>query len=296
MSPLLWSDVVSSCRIIAEMGLVPVHVYSDVPWVPYADLFKKIGFISNATVVGLDNLISELKSLSVQQLEEKERHIESLLGSHFSTSGVLQQIELYLKGGATDLRCQALPPTTRDAAYVSKVKKEQQNIPPVKSAVDKPSSNVQPQLLTCSNTKRMPSIPSSRVSGNVLRKGSNLFTGNWGNVLSPYWAARTMAHLGGYAYEGSRFGGKTWMNYLPTKAPPPQRSQNEMFQQTCMKCKKYVYFHNGDCASGWGQMASVISSDTRSALLQYSKQAPKGENDAVHNFFRPDDWLIYNRW
>ena len=159
------------------MGLVPVHKYSDVPWVPYADLFKEIGFVSGATEVGLDNLVSELKSISVQQLEEKERRIESLLGSHFSTSGVLQQIGLFLKGEATDLHCQALPPTTRDAAYdATKIKKEQQKLLPVNSAVDKPSSNVQPQLLTCSNTKRMPSIPSSRVSGSVLRKSSNPFT------------------------------------------------------------------------------------------------------------------------
>ena len=28
-----------------QMGLIPIHVYSDVPWVPYADLFDKIGFV-----------------------------------------------------------------------------------------------------------------------------------------------------------------------------------------------------------------------------------------------------------
>ena len=105
-----------------------------------------------------------------------------------------------------------------------------------------------------------------------------------------------MAHLGGYAYEGGKFGSNTWMNYLPTKAPPPQSSQNEMFQETCRKCKQYVYFHKGDCAAGWGQMASIIQKDTQSALLQHSKRAPKDENDAIFNFFGPNDWLIYNRW
>ncbi len=101
------------CETI-QVGLVPVHVYSDVPWVPYADLFKEIGFVSDSTNTGLGNLVSELKGISLQQFEEKERRIESLISSHFSVAGVLQQISLFMRGEANDLRCQALPQTTRD--------------------------------------------------------------------------------------------------------------------------------------------------------------------------------------
>ena len=56
------------------------------------------------------NVVIELE----QQLEEKEKRIESLISSHFSVAGVLQQISLFMKGDANDLRCQALPRTTRD--------------------------------------------------------------------------------------------------------------------------------------------------------------------------------------
>ena len=43
---------------------------------------------------------------------------------------------------------------------------------------------------------------------------------DWGNVLSPYWAARTMAELGGYKFRVSgTFGAGTWMEYLPQSAP-----------------------------------------------------------------------------
>jgi hypothetical protein len=29
-----------------QMGLVPIYVYDDTPWVPYADLFQDLGYVT----------------------------------------------------------------------------------------------------------------------------------------------------------------------------------------------------------------------------------------------------------
>ena len=31
-----------------QMGRVPLYVYSDVPWVPYAEVFERVGYASSA--------------------------------------------------------------------------------------------------------------------------------------------------------------------------------------------------------------------------------------------------------
>ena len=172
---------------------------------------------------------------------------------------------------------------------------------------------------TCMNCRGgMPKIPGTSLSGRVVKKSSTFFSGNWGNVsssafvkgfssvslthvtwgnaqvLSPYWAARAMAFLGGYAYEGRPFGSNTWMQHLPTKASA-SAPKNKSFQETCKKCGNYEYFHKGDCSNGWGAMGPIILEDTRAAILEYSKRAPQAENEAIWSFFNPDDWLVYNR-
>ena len=93
------------------MGLIPIHVYSDVPWTPYATLFQEFGFVSNATKV--EGLVDELQNMTVEQLKKREKHIVSLIDSHFSAQGVMQQVERFMAGQKNDLRCQALPPTIR---------------------------------------------------------------------------------------------------------------------------------------------------------------------------------------
>ena len=94
------------------MGLVPVYVYSDVPWVPYADLFPRVGFVANLT--SLPALLRELAVTPPAELRRREALALRLAESHFSAEGVMRQIALFLRGGASDLRCAALPPTPRD--------------------------------------------------------------------------------------------------------------------------------------------------------------------------------------
>eukprot|EP00571_Detonula_confervacea_P007277 CAMPEP_0172331620 /NCGR_PEP_ID=MMETSP1058-20130122/62017_1 /TAXON_ID=83371 /ORGANISM="Detonula confervacea, Strain CCMP 353" /LENGTH=726 /DNA_ID=CAMNT_0013048889 /DNA_START=121 /DNA_END=2301 /DNA_ORIENTATION=- len=96
-----------------QMGLIPIHVFSDVPWVPYAGLFEEIGYVSHSSQI--ESLVNELQGVTKEQLEKREQRIVSLLQSHFSIKGVMQQIEHFMKGDKNDLRCQALPLTIRDS-------------------------------------------------------------------------------------------------------------------------------------------------------------------------------------
>jgi hypothetical protein len=95
------------------MGRVPVHVYSDIPWVPYAELFEaSIGYIT--TFDECASLIDTLqKTLSLDELRERERHVLSLRESHFTAQGLMAQIQTFMQGSTTSLRCQKLPDSVR---------------------------------------------------------------------------------------------------------------------------------------------------------------------------------------
>ena len=94
-----------------QMDLIPVYIYSDVAWVPYADLFSQIGFMSDMNSIG--QLIDELLEFPVSRLEKMEERIATLIKSHFCPEGILHQIGLFMTGKENDLRCQALPATIR---------------------------------------------------------------------------------------------------------------------------------------------------------------------------------------
>ena len=96
-----------------QMGLVPIYIYSDVPWIPYRlDLFEELGFVTHIDEV--DALIETLKTMTTSEIEERERRILSLRESHFSLSGAMAHIQQFLLGdGDGDLRCQRLPDTMR---------------------------------------------------------------------------------------------------------------------------------------------------------------------------------------
>ena len=133
--------------------------------------------------------------------------------------------------------------------------------------------------------------------GHTLTQDEALLTENWGNSLSPYWAARAMAELGGYNFKAPVFGEGTWMEYLPTDVPA-RFPQKETFFQVCKRCIEYLYFNKGECSEGWSHIVPAIREDTINALLVHSKRVPKEEYDAIFKFFSPDnpnDWLINNR-
>lgn len=77
-----------------QLGLIPIYIYSDVTWVPYADLFNQIGFTANMT--SIRQLIDELLETPVSQLEQMEKRVAILAKSHFSPEGILYQIGLFI--------------------------------------------------------------------------------------------------------------------------------------------------------------------------------------------------------
>ena len=118
-----------------QMGRVPIYVYSDVPWVPYERLFRqRLGYVTD--LAGLPMLLTRLADAanasspprgeiggeiaaaaeSARDLARRERTAARLRGSHFTLGGVMQQIQSWMLDPArSDLQCQRLPSTIRDA-------------------------------------------------------------------------------------------------------------------------------------------------------------------------------------
>ena len=94
---------------ILQLGLVPVHVYLDIPWVPYSDLYKTIGF--STAVKGLPELMRKINDTDLQDLERMEEKIKALRSTHFTNEGLLDQISMFMKNEGSDLRCQTVPAT-----------------------------------------------------------------------------------------------------------------------------------------------------------------------------------------
>ena len=122
---------------VLQSGLIPIHVYTDVPWVPYADLFDKIAFTVQAD--GMDALVDRLKNMTLDGIREREQMIVAMRDSHFSPAGVKEQIEQFLMGKDTDLRCQQLPGTVRDES--ESIEKSLQN-----HSVSEESPVLQPKI------------------------------------------------------------------------------------------------------------------------------------------------------
>jgi hypothetical protein len=93
-----------------QMGLVPVYVYYDVPWVPYMELFREIGYVTDASSLP-DLITNHLLNATWDEIRDRERRIEALRTSHFSPEGAMEQIGYFLIGKTNDLRCQELPPS-----------------------------------------------------------------------------------------------------------------------------------------------------------------------------------------
>jgi hypothetical protein len=98
---------------ILQSGLVPIHVYLVVPWVPYRTLYEaKLGYLTDLN--GLPNLLKRLQNMSRADFERHEAQIVSYRESHFLPSGIMHQIGLYMKYGTGDLECGYLPATVRE--------------------------------------------------------------------------------------------------------------------------------------------------------------------------------------
>ena len=138
-------------------------------------------------------------------------------------------------------------------------------------------------------------IPRTKLNGNeTIYQMGVFFSRNYGNVLSPYWAARVLAELGGYKFEGKKFGKGTFMEFLPTKVPAKPSRKHELERFLCNCPQRLGYYH--ECPYGHGNIAETIRHDTRMALRQFAAgRSEEEQRKALGSMFKKDDWLIYDR-
>ena len=93
------------------LGLLPVYVYSDVPWLPYPKLIEQI--VWQTSVGSAEDTFVGLLGLTPDQLEAREAAV--LRWRHlFTFEGAMAQIDAFLHNDrAGHLACTALPPNFR---------------------------------------------------------------------------------------------------------------------------------------------------------------------------------------
>ncbi len=97
-----------------QLGLVPVVVHTDVPWIPYAARVEAEA-ASVSSVFGLPWLLLRLSRQTDAQVEAREEGARRLAASHFTLDGLAGQIAAFLLDQPTDLECTLHPPTARDS-------------------------------------------------------------------------------------------------------------------------------------------------------------------------------------
>lgn len=95
-----------------HMGLVPVYVYSDIPWLPYGELFDSFGF--KTSIDALPSLLQKLRNVTDEELMARTVKMLALKESHYTLAGTMGQIHKFLTHQGSDLECTKLPSTVRD--------------------------------------------------------------------------------------------------------------------------------------------------------------------------------------
>lgn len=98
-----------------QMHRTPIYIYSDIPWIPYAEKFKDIGYVSKVTE--LDQLVKQLLAKSDDEISKNEDRLREFSAKYFSVEGVMRQIGSFMNHALfpdkSDLICQPLPRTVR---------------------------------------------------------------------------------------------------------------------------------------------------------------------------------------
>jgi hypothetical protein len=101
-----------------QMGYVPVQIYNDISWVPYAKLFERIGMrirIESLPAFLHDIYSANATSSWITKLSEMEREILRIREHYFLPQGVMDRIAEFIQGRVEEsgLVCQRLPETVR---------------------------------------------------------------------------------------------------------------------------------------------------------------------------------------
>eukprot|EP00667_Euglena_gracilis_P013154 EG_transcript_13554 len=95
---------------VIQMGLIPIYIYTDVPWLPYGSLYHKVGFAANLTT--LPALLRRLARTERRVLAQREAAVGGVRDL-FLPPGVLREIFAYIIEQRSHLRCVRLPKTPR---------------------------------------------------------------------------------------------------------------------------------------------------------------------------------------
>lgn len=95
-----------------QLGLIPIHIYTDVPWIPYRHKLQNLTFATH--IDEFPRFLQQLQQMSDYQLEEMEKGLNQIRESHFSRKGIMTQIARFMQEGKGDLECVHLPPSRTD--------------------------------------------------------------------------------------------------------------------------------------------------------------------------------------
>jgi hypothetical protein len=97
---------------VLQMGMVPVCVYDDFPWLPYYDSINWSGFAIVVRYDGLRAVVPIMQNETVEEVGRMRRRIRELYDSHFSVAGMFRQVFSLLRFGfaRSDLRCAPYSP------------------------------------------------------------------------------------------------------------------------------------------------------------------------------------------
>ena len=106
------------CFESLQMGLIPAYIFSDVPWVPYAGTpaaMSSLGVMASTWGNSIRNMIRTVKQWDAEEISRRRSAVQSVVASHYSMNGMMNQIELYVKYGpnVSDIRCSKVPPTEK---------------------------------------------------------------------------------------------------------------------------------------------------------------------------------------
>ena len=95
-----------------QMGLIPIQVYIDQPWIPYEHIMQNFTFA--VTISEFPGLIQELSRKSDAEIEEMEDQIERLGERLFTFEGALNEIQMFMTNPSQSaLRCDKMPISNR---------------------------------------------------------------------------------------------------------------------------------------------------------------------------------------
>ena len=91
--------------------MIPVHVYYDIPWVPYESFFEtEIGFVTSLNELPV--LLRRLQNMTSAEFARREASVKAALQTHYTYDGVMVQIRAFIEHAAgrredSALQCRA---------------------------------------------------------------------------------------------------------------------------------------------------------------------------------------------